>query len=107
MSSHSLVPVNLEEERSKFFFDTLYNPQFIYENLIPSEYLVRYGAISSELTKRAQAICDEVLKKWETDSNFLEKAPAEIVLKEKELFKALERELQSLEDKISELEGIE
>ncbi len=46
----------------------------------------------------------QVLESRLDNPHFLSKAPAEIVLKEKELFKALEKELQTLEEKISELE---
>lgn len=73
MSTYSLVPLNLEEEKKKFFFDTLYNPQFVYEQAVPETYLFRFGPASNSLGERAKAICDKVIKKWETDSNFLEK----------------------------------
>ncbi len=72
MSTHNLSPINLNEEKKKFLFDVQYNPQFQYEAPIPENYLSRYGAVSGALSNAAEAICQEVLKKWETDSKFLE-----------------------------------
>lgn len=51
-----LTPINLFEEKKKFFADPEYNPQFIYEEFISKDELISYGVPNSKYTKLAQKI---------------------------------------------------
>jgi hypothetical protein len=54
-----LTPINLLEEKAKFFADNSYNPQFIYEEPIDSESLTKHGLPSLKLLELAQEVTDE------------------------------------------------
>ncbi|MDH5533089.1 MAG: flavohemoglobin expression-modulating QEGLA motif protein [Candidatus Pacebacteria bacterium] len=54
-----LTPINLFEEKKKFFSDPSYNPQFIYEENIPTDKLDDYGIPSKKYIKLAQKIVDQ------------------------------------------------
>ncbi len=83
MSSVNLVPINLESEKKKFFFDPQYNPQFIYQQIIPDEILYgKYGEFEGELIDRATKICNTVIKKWGTYSAYLNTVEGRILTKE-------------------------
>lgn len=51
-----LTPQNLFEERTKFFADPSYNPQFIYEDDIPEDELAVYGVPQARYIKLAKKI---------------------------------------------------
>ncbi|MEP7166862.1 MAG: tyrosine/phenylalanine carboxypeptidase domain-containing protein [Candidatus Woesebacteria bacterium] len=53
-----ILPANLEEEKKKFFFDPLYNPQFSYTDPVSPEELQRYGGVSSEYVSLAEKVLD-------------------------------------------------
>lgn len=57
-----LTPVNLFEEKKKFFADPSYNPQFIYEESIPDSELVSYGLPKAKYIKLAKKIVRESFK---------------------------------------------
>jgi valyl-tRNA synthetase len=48
----------------------------------------------------------ESLKGRLNNPNFLKKAPAELVSREKQIFQDLEREMQNMLDKIKELDNL-
>jgi hypothetical protein len=56
---NDLIPVNLEEEKAKFFIDQTYNPQFKYAIDIPVEELTKFGLPKPEYLDLAQQILDE------------------------------------------------
>jgi hypothetical protein len=63
-----LTPINLLEEKEKFFADESYNPQFIYEENVPPETLLKYGQPRKEYAQLATEILDKAFyKKDETD----------------------------------------
>ncbi len=51
-----LTPLNLQEEKQKFFADHSYNPQFTYKEIVSHERLGQYPATTSELTSHAEEI---------------------------------------------------
>lgn len=53
-----LTPINLLEEKAKFFADQSYNPQFIYSEPIPQEELAYYGLPSTTLVQQATEIIE-------------------------------------------------
>jgi hypothetical protein len=53
-----LTPINLFEEKKKFFADPEYNPQFIYEESIPEEDLISYGLPGDKYINLAKKIVD-------------------------------------------------
>jgi len=60
-----LTPVNLDQEKQKFFSDQSYNPQFIYTESVDEDKLRQYPKPSQELVKLAEKI---VAKKLEDPS---------------------------------------
>ena len=82
MPQYSLVPTNLAQEKRKFFFDPLYNPQFTYEQAIPETYLYKYGAFGGELSEKAKAIIDAVIKRWGSESAYLEEIEGKILARD-------------------------
>lgn len=77
----NLVPLNLQEEKKKFLFDPNYNPQFVYEEPITQQQLYRHGPFGGELTIQAKVICDTVIKKWGTESKFLDETEGRLLTK--------------------------
>ena len=64
-------PINKEEERLKFLFDSQYNPQFEYvEKIRPDEYSY-YGHISDRYVDIAKSIMDAVVKKYGSEEEFI------------------------------------
>lgn len=59
-----LTPVNLFEEKKKFFADPSYNPQFIYEESIPEDELMSYGVPHSKYVKLAKKIVKETFQEY-------------------------------------------
>lgn len=59
-----LIPTNLKEEKEKFFFDSLYNPQFEYIETIDEDLFFRYGPVSHEYFNTAQGILNKVNHQW-------------------------------------------
>src|SRR5258708_3208330 len=53
------TPINLQEEKEKFFADPTYNPQFLYDEEVPSEMLDKYGLPQKKYLDLAQAILDK------------------------------------------------
>lgn len=77
-----LTPLNREEEKRKFFFDPLYNPQFTYNEPLKDEEFTRYGNVSSHLLSKAQTILDAVLKRYGSETLYLQEAEGEVLEKE-------------------------
>jgi len=76
----NLNPVNLQEEKKKFFFDPEYNPQFIFEQVVPDGYLhEKYGEFGGELANEAKSILDQVIKKWSAESDYLANVEGQIL----------------------------
>lgn len=79
----NLTPLNLGEEKKKFLFDTNYNPQFIYEKDITAEFLYdQYGRFDGELSQKALWIVESVLKKWGSESEYLNAVEGKILSRE-------------------------
>jgi len=53
---HRLTPINLLQEKEKFFADQTYNPQFEYDSEITDSDLHRYGRPSKTLANQAEEI---------------------------------------------------
>jgi len=51
-----LIPVNLQEEKQKFFADTSYNPQFVYSEPVPEHKLTKYPEPPADLITLAEKI---------------------------------------------------
>src|SRR5258708_610665 len=102
MPQYSLVPVNLAEEKRKFFFDPLYNPQFVYVQSIPDTYLYKYGPFGGELAGKAKVIIDAVIKKWGNESAYLDDVEGKLLGREEatEIIKQYLRE-SGLLDKVT------
>lgn len=69
-----ITPLNLDSEKKKFLFDPNYNPQFAYLETPTEEELGRYGTVSNEYMKEAESILDTVIKKFGSETEFLDKA---------------------------------
>jgi hypothetical protein len=72
-------PINKEEEKKKFLFDPLYNPQFEYAEEITPEELNKYGPVSSEYLDLAKSIIDKVMAKYGNESKYLEEVEGRIL----------------------------
>lgn len=59
-----LMPLNLQEEKEKFFHDTSYNPQFAYTRDFSNEELTKYGLPKENFFRHAQ-------KMLETHGNYV------------------------------------
>lgn len=69
----NFFPINLQEEKKKFFFDPDYNPQFIFEEPIPDKVLYgKYGQFGGELAEKALFILNAVIQKWGSESAYLD-----------------------------------
>lgn len=77
-----LQPINIDQEKDKFFFDQLYNPQFQYEDFIGEEELYTYGAVSHEYLNKAEHIIQQVLKKYETESSYFEQTGGRVLTRQ-------------------------
>lgn len=76
----NLVPLNLAEEKKKFFFDPQYNPQFLFEKPIPHSLLYeKYGEFGGELISKSTYILESVLKQWGSESEYLEEVEGKIL----------------------------
>lgn len=56
-----LTPLNLLEEKEKFFASDSYEPQFDYEDFVESSYLTKHGMPQEKYSKLAQKIVNEAL----------------------------------------------
>jgi hypothetical protein len=65
-------PINKEEEKKKFLFDPLYNPQFEYEYEFTTEEWNKFGEMSDKYLSQAKHILDSVIKKYGNETHFLE-----------------------------------
>lgn len=75
-------PINKDEEKTKFFFDPLYNPQFEYEEEFDDDEYYKYGQISNELLDQATYITDAVIKKYGSETKYLEEVEGRILTQE-------------------------
>lgn len=74
-----LNPINKEEEKLKFFFDPLYNPQFEYAEELTEEELAKIVPVSDEYLKVCQQIIDKVIKKYDSESKYLEQVEGALI----------------------------
>src|SRR3989339_1413105 len=81
-ANQRLLPINVQEEKEKFFFDEQYNPQFEYEDDIALESLSVHGKVSSGYLSIAEQILEQVTKKWKTETEYLEEVEGKILSKE-------------------------
>lgn len=82
MNSNIFTPLNLMEEKKRFFFDPLYNPQFVYSEKIPDTILYKYGPFGGEYTQIAKGICDAVIKKWGSETAYLDEVEGKVMSQE-------------------------
>ncbi|MCB9813694.1 MAG: DUF1704 domain-containing protein [Pseudomonadales bacterium] len=54
-----LIPINLNEEKEKFFIDNSYNPQFVYENETSDEKIYNHGKPSLQHIQLANQILEK------------------------------------------------
>ncbi|KAG8437248.1 hypothetical protein GDO86_008087 [Hymenochirus boettgeri] len=67
----ALRPVNVEEEKEKFFSSNYtYNPQFQYQEPMPTSVLEKYNEASSQFLAQAVRILNTVLRKYGDYENF-------------------------------------
>lgn len=85
-----LIPLNLEEEKAKFFTSNFtYNPQFIYQKNTPSHELEKYGRPKWFYLFLAQRILNQYLKDRKqidfssNNKNFLEEKELEKIIKDR------------------------
>ncbi len=83
-----LKPLNIEQEKEKFFNDPgSYNPQFTYSEEIDSSYLTEYGTPSSPLIEKAAGILEKAYdgkteeELYSTHGNILNYEKAEYIIK--------------------------
>ncbi len=74
-----IQPLNVEDEKRKFLFDALYNPQFEYDEPVPAEKLLRHGQIHEDYLPLATKILDTVIAKYGKESNYLEEAKGRLL----------------------------
>ena len=72
-------PINKEEERRKFFFDPLYNPQFEYQEEIELEEWLKYGSVQTEYLPNVKKILDTVIHQWGSELEYLEKTEGKLL----------------------------
>lgn len=75
----ALVPVNLEEEKEKFFFDTKYNPQFRYSEDFDLDAINKNYYLDDFLFESSERIIKQVLKKYETEENYLSETEGDFI----------------------------
>ena len=75
-------PINKDEEKEKFLFDPLYNPQFKYEFNDVEQAINRYGHVSFEFFELAKKIIDKVIAQYRTESSYLDQIEGKILSKE-------------------------
>lgn len=83
-----ITPVNLDAEKTKFFFDTEYNPQFIYKEEFNPDVLTEWGQPDDTYLDLVENILNTVLKKWETETAFI--ASEGSILNKADVLKAIQ-----------------
>lgn len=66
-------PLNKNEERRKFLFDPLYNPQFIYEQPVSPHELLYYGEVSDAHLSTAMKVLERISKEYGSHELYIEK----------------------------------
>lgn len=74
-----LMPVNLEEERDKFFFDPKYNPQFEYDDDFDPKELRRFGKASTEFLPVAQNVLKKVSQEFGDNETYSQKTQGRLL----------------------------
>lgn len=74
-------PLNKDEEKKKFFFDPLYNPQFEYEEDISEDEFLKYGPVSDQYLAQAKTILDLVVKKYGGEEEYIKAVEGEVLSK--------------------------
>lgn len=72
-------PINKEQEKKKFLFDPLYNPQFEYEEEIDPDEYDKFGSISDRYLSEATFILDSLIKKFGTEQKYLDEVEGEVM----------------------------
>ncbi|MEK7458458.1 MAG: tyrosine/phenylalanine carboxypeptidase domain-containing protein [Patescibacteria group bacterium] len=75
-------PLNLDEEKKKFYFDVKYNPQFRYADEVTRQDLEKFGKISDKYLPQALHILEAVKKKWEDEEKFLDEIEGPLLSRE-------------------------
>lgn len=71
----NLVPMNLQEEKQKFFSDPTYNPQFIFADQVDESALDRYGLPQRPCLDLAQTILDTTYRDASESDLFASEGP--------------------------------
>lgn len=75
-------PLNLDEEKKKFYFDVKYNPQFRYAGEVTRQDLEKFGRISDKYLPQALHILEAVKKKWDDEEKFLAEIEGPVLSRE-------------------------
>lgn len=87
----SLIPINLNEEKAKFFADQTYNPQFIYSEPVDQKKLIIPGIPKKEYLELAQNTLKKTYKNTTETELFLIEGPT---ISQKEVAKKIKTFLQ-------------
>lgn len=72
-------PINKEEEKEKFLFDPLYNPQFRYAEDINDQERANYSHLDTKYLELAKKILEKGLKKYGSEENLIKEIEGEIL----------------------------
>lgn len=86
-------PINKEQEKAKFLFDPLYNPQFLYDQHLTQKDLEKFGVVSNTYIKQATQILKTVMTTYGSESVFLETVEG-LVLSREQIAEATQKYLE-------------
>lgn len=75
-------PMNKEQEKAKFLFDPLYNPQFLYDQHLLHENKEKFGSVSQKYLKQAMHIIKTVIGIYGSESVFLDTVEGPLLSRE-------------------------
>ncbi len=75
-------PLNKEQEKTKFLFDPLYNPQFMYDPQLSTMDVEKFGVVSNKYIKQATHILKTVMAKYGGESSFLDEVEGGLLTRE-------------------------
>lgn len=78
----SINPVNKEEEKQKFLFDELYNPQFVYASTISKDKFEENTHASNEHEEIALTLVNKMVKAFGSDTVFFQETQTDAVNRE-------------------------
>lgn len=75
-------PLNKEQEKTKFLFDPLYNPQFVYDQQLYTKDIEKFGSVSNKYLKQATQILKTVIAGFGSESAFLDEVEGGLLTRE-------------------------